>query len=168
MISQNNQILYFPTCNVEYVITYYYRITSNTTLIGRGQSVDVFLDSTIRKGLISRAHAQIIQKVHGENGECVHEIFDTSLNGTYVNDIRVKGSVILKEGDTVAFGHLRGSLIEPGALAPQKETEFLFKVSVNNLNFTLDKWLLLPCLALPWKGWRIPSKVVTYFFKSIF
>ena len=104
-----------------------FRLTSSTTIIGRGQTVDIFLDSSIRKGLISRAHAQIIQS-NGENGVPVYSIFDTSLNGTYVNDRRVKGSIVLKEGDTVAFGHLCGSKILPGALGPQKETEFLFKV----------------------------------------
>jgi len=104
----------------------FYRLTSSTTIIGRGQSVDIFLDSSIRKGLISRAHAQIIQS-EGEEGVPVYSIFDTSLNGTYVNDRRVKGSIVLKEGDTVAFGHLCGSKILPGALGPQKETEFLFK-----------------------------------------
>ena len=95
-------------------------------MIGRGHSVDIFLDSSIRKGLISRAHAQIIRK--RVNKEMVYEMFDTSLNGTYINDVRVNGTIILRDGDIVAFGHLRGSLIEPGMKAPQKETEFLFKV----------------------------------------
>ena len=112
----------------------FYRIISGTTLIGRGQAVDIFLDSNIRKGLISRAHAQIILK-DGEDKKTIYEIFDSSLNGTYVNDVRINGSVVLKEGDTIAFGHLRGSLIKPGTLAPQKETEFLFKVNNSLMEF---------------------------------
>lgn len=55
-------------------------------------------------------------------------MYDTSLNGTYVNDVRIKESHILKDGDKIAFGHLRGALIDPGEIAVQKETEFLFKV----------------------------------------
>lgn len=102
-----------------------FRINSDATLVGRGSSVDIFLDSNIRKGLISRAHAQIIRKT--VNDEDIYEIFDTSLNGTYVNDFRIKGSQILKEGDVVAFGHLRGFVIKQGERAPQRETEFLFK-----------------------------------------
>lgn len=103
-----------------------HQITSSTTLIGRGQAADIFLDSTIRKGLISRAHAQIIQR-EVEGGPPQYEIFDTSLNGTYVNDVRINGSVVLQEGDAITFGHIRGSLLKPGTHAPQKETEFLFR-----------------------------------------
>jgi len=85
------------------------------------------LDSNIRKGLISRAHAHII-KQSSVSGEVLYHMFDTSLNGTYINDIRIKGSQILREGDKVAFGHLRGAIIDPGECAPQADTEFLFKV----------------------------------------
>lgn len=95
--------------------------------------MDIFLDSNIRKGLISRAHAQIIRKT--VNDEDIYEIFDTSLNGTYVNDFRIKGSQILKEGDVVAFGHLRGFVIKQGERAPQRETEFLFKVMFSHFIF---------------------------------
>lgn len=52
------------------------------------------------------------------------------MNGTYINDVRIKGSQILREGDKIAFGHLRGAIIDPGEYAPQKETEFLFVVSI--------------------------------------
>ena len=64
---------------------------------------------------------------------------NTSLNGTYVNDVRVKGSQLLKEGDKVTFGHLRGAIIDPGEHAPQKETEFLFIVSPFSLSITFHK-----------------------------
>jgi len=106
-----------------------YRLSCETTMIGRGQTVDIFLDSNIRKGLISRAHAQIIKKE--KNGQEYYELFDTSLNGTYINDIKIKGSQHINVGDVIAFGHLRGSLIEPGAYAPQKESEFFFKFELS-------------------------------------
>lgn len=64
------------------------------------------------------------------NKEVVFRMYDTSLNGTYINDVRIKDFAVLKEGDKIAFGHLRGAIIDPGELAPQKETEFLFKVTL--------------------------------------
>ena len=102
---------------------------ANKSYIGRSKDSDVFLDSNIRKGLISRTHARILKQVSVE-GDIIHEIQDSSLNGTYVNDYRVKDSQLLKSGDKVAFGHLRGAIIEPGEYAPQTETEFLFVVSI--------------------------------------
>ena len=57
------------------------------------------------------------------------EIVDNSTNGTYINDVKVDNSAIMKEGDKIAFGHLRGFLIKPGEIAPQTESEFIFLVS---------------------------------------
>lgn len=80
-----------------------FRLRTSTTIIGRGQTVDLFLDSSIRKGLISRAHAQII-KSEGENGTPVYSIpvwmvsshvVSDSEPAFYVNDWRVKGSIVL-------------------------------------------------------------------------
>lgn len=93
--------------------------------IGRGKDVDIFLDSNIRKGLISRAHSHILKQT-SEDGNDIYSLHDTSLNGTYVNDTRIKGPQVLKDGDRVVFGHLRGAIIDPGEYAPQNETEFLF------------------------------------------
>lgn len=38
---------------------------------------------------------------------------------------------MLKEGDTITFGHKMGRDIEPGQYAPQATSEFRFIVSVN-------------------------------------
>ena len=59
------------------------------------------------------------------------EIVDNSTNGTYINDVKVNKSAIMKEGDKIAFGHLRGFLIKPGEIAPQTESEFIFLVSAS-------------------------------------
>ena len=104
----------------------FYRIYDNT-YIGRGKTADMFLDSNIRKGLISRAHAHILKQTT-DTGDVIFRIYDTSLNGTYINDVRIKNNEILKEGDVIAFGHLKGAIIDPGEFAPQEESEFLFKV----------------------------------------
>ena len=79
-------------------------------------------------GFISRMHARIIRTC--KEGLQHFELCDTSLNGTYVNDYKVAGSVVLKDGDLVAFGHVKGAVIAPGAFAPQKNSEFLYKVCI--------------------------------------
>ena len=103
------------------------RLQDDILMVGRSKNANIYLDSATRKGLISRAHSRIIKNSRTGN----YEILDTSLNGTFVNDVRVQNSVILNDGDKITFGHLRGAVIEPGAYAPQKETEFLFVVSLN-------------------------------------
>ena len=108
---------------------FYSRLTSDITIIGRNKLVaDLFLDSTKTLGLISRIHARIIRTCK-EDGE-QYELCDTSLNGTYVNDHKVECSVLLKDGDLIAFGHIRGATIDPGAFAPQKNSEFFYKVFI--------------------------------------
>ena len=116
------------------ILFIYSRIFTDITHIGRGNNVDIFLDSNIRKGLISRSHAKIIKNT--KDGEVIFEIYDSSTNGTYVNDIKVNKSVTVKEGDKIAFGHLRGSLIKPGEIAPQKESEFIFMVCLDHFLFS--------------------------------
>ena len=106
------------------------RLNSEVTVIGRNKpTVDLFLDSIKFKGLISRIHAHIIQDVDKETGDTFYEIFDTSLNGTYVNNVKISGSIKLNDGDEITFGHIKGAVLQPGAYAPQKITEFKFKVS---------------------------------------
>ena len=105
------------------------------TNIGRGSTADFYLDSNIRKGLISRCHAKIIKKETSAGR--VFEILDNSTNGTYINDVKVDKSAIIKEGDKIAFGHLRGFLIKPGEIAPQTESEFIFLVSASPFHLLL-------------------------------
>ena len=106
-----------------------FRLTSDITIIGRNRLVaDLFLDSTKTAGLISRIHARIIRTCKEGNEQ--YEICDTSLNGTYVNDHKVSCSVLLKDGDLIAFGHIKGAALDPGVFAPQKNSEFLYKVCI--------------------------------------
>ena len=108
---------------------FYLRLTSDITIIGRNKHVaDLFLDSTKTKGLISRIHARIIKTC--KEGTENYEICDTSLNGTYVNDYKVASSVQLSHGDLITFGHIKGVIVDPGAFAPQKNSEFLYRVSI--------------------------------------
>ena len=79
--------------------------------------------------MISRLHARIITE-KDNTGKHNFRISDTSLNGTYVNDVKVADSCELQPGDTVTFGHLRGAVLPPGTLAQQPESEFRFTVSV--------------------------------------
>ncbi len=72
-------------------------------------------------------HSRIIRTL--KDDEYQYEIYDTSLNGTYVNDHKISGSVVLNDGDVIVFGHLRGAVLGPGAYAPQKDSEFIYKVS---------------------------------------
>lgn len=90
-------------------------------------AADLFLDSSKTTGLISRMHARIVRTL--KDGKCQYEICDTSLNGTYVNDYKISGHVPLKDGDVIAFGHTRGAILNLGEFAPQKNSEFLFKVA---------------------------------------
>ncbi len=73
-------------------------------------------------------HARIIRTSKGDDYQ--YELCDTSLNGTYVNDFKIFGSVKLKPGDVIGFGHTRGAVLQAGDYAPQKDSEFLFKVSI--------------------------------------
>ena len=73
-------------------------------------------------------HARIIR--NSKDGKDTFDICDTSLNGTYVNDYKISGSVTLKDGDLIAFGHRKGAILEQGAYAPQNDSEFLFKVII--------------------------------------
>ena len=106
-----------------------FRINKEVTIVGRNpSSSDIFLDSNKNKVMISRLHARIVTE-KDNRGNHTFKISDTSLNGTYVNDIKIADSCNLQPGDTVTFGHLKGAVLAPGVLAQQPDSEFRFKVS---------------------------------------
>ncbi|KAL3115980.1 hypothetical protein niasHT_007280 [Heterodera trifolii] len=97
------------------------------TKIGRNpELVDVVLHSVIHSNMISRDHSEIIGETDNK-GNLRYYISDRSLNGTYVNDTRVKEKVLLNEGDLIKFGHVNGAAIKPGEHAPQQSAEFIFR-----------------------------------------
>ena len=108
---------------------FFFRIDKDITVIGRNpSSSDIFLDSNKNKVMISRLHARIVTE-KDDTGKHAFRISDTSLNGTFVNDVKIADSCDLHPGDTVTFGHLRGAILNPGILAQQPDSEFRFTVS---------------------------------------
>jgi len=104
-----------------------FKINKDVTIVGRNpSSSDIFLDSNKNKVMISRLHARIVTEKDSK-GNQTFKISDTSLNGTYVNDIKIAHSCDLQPGDTVTFGHLKGAVLAPGVLAQQPDSEFRFK-----------------------------------------
>ncbi|VDM32595.1 unnamed protein product [Hydatigera taeniaeformis] len=80
--------------------------------IGRLNSTNpphYLIESCINKRMISRNHATIERLPDGG-----FMLYDHSMNGTYVNYMRVSGGVTLKNGDIVCFGHLNGANLKPG------------------------------------------------------
>ncbi|VDD77532.1 unnamed protein product, partial [Mesocestoides corti] len=80
--------------------------------IGRLNSTNpphYLIESCINKRMISRNHATIERLANGG-----FMLYDHSMNGTYVNYMRVSGGVTLKHGDIVCFGHLNGANLKPG------------------------------------------------------
>jgi len=107
----------------------FFSLNTGTTVVGRNPATsDIFLDSAIHKALISRLHARIT--THPESHKVT--ICDTSLNGTFVNDKKILDTEELRLGDVVTFGHLKGSVLEPGTVAKQHHSEFQFKVYLLN------------------------------------
>uniref|UniRef100_A0A8C5SGV3 FHA domain-containing protein n=1 Tax=Laticauda laticaudata TaxID=8630 RepID=A0A8C5SGV3_LATLA len=95
------------------------------TLFGRNiRVVDYHLNlpaaATTDLNYISRIHARIIRT----NGEYI--LVDSSLTGVYVNDIRIKDRVNLREGDTVTFGHPAGKNLLLGSHTRQPNSPFYF------------------------------------------
>ncbi|KAG8134101.1 hypothetical protein E2320_011858 [Naja naja] len=95
------------------------------TLFGRNSRVvDYHLNlpaaTTTDLNYISRIHARIIRT----DGE--YFLVDSSLTGVYVNDIRIKGRVNLREGDTVTFGHPAGKNLLLGSYTRQPNSPFYF------------------------------------------
>lgn len=65
------------------------------TRFGRHSGNDYFLDSTEALLLVSRWHAEIHRTVTDAGVQYI--VRDSSLNGTYVNDVRVSGFACLAE-----------------------------------------------------------------------
>ena len=107
-----------------------YRVDKEITVIGRNaKQCDIFLDSVKNKALISRIHARIFKSID-KDGSPVFMVCDTSLNGTFVNDVKISDTVQIRPGDTLTFGHLRGAVLDPGTFALQENSEFRFKVKL--------------------------------------
>ncbi|GMT16709.1 hypothetical protein PFISCL1PPCAC_8006 [Pristionchus fissidentatus] len=98
------------------------------TKFGRNaDNVDVVLTSAVYSNMISRDHAIITGRVDPSTRQIVgYKIRDNSLNGTYINDRRVKDEVPLVESAVIKFGHMNGAAIKAGAEAPQANAEFSF------------------------------------------
>ncbi|XP_043547012.1 uncharacterized protein LOC122550348 [Chiloscyllium plagiosum] len=95
------------------------------TLIGRnGDVVDYVLSAAkeSRRRTISKTHARIIRSLQNNQ----HRLVDSSFSGVYINDCRIDSDVILKEGDTVTFGHPQGSQVDRGERVRQPNSEFYF------------------------------------------
>ncbi|KAL5022560.1 hypothetical protein ScPMuIL_001715 [Solemya velum] len=95
-----------------------------TYMIGRSPGqVDYLLDSSdyVQSAMISRNHARLVRQSANH-----HRLFDDSLNGVFVNNIKISGSVVLQEGDRVTFGHPGGSRIRAGIRVRQPESEYQF------------------------------------------
>ncbi|XP_033642051.1 uncharacterized protein C01G6.5-like isoform X2 [Asterias rubens] len=86
--------------------------------------VDVYLNSSIHKQLISRQHAVVTSEYHN-NRQMVY-VQDMSTNGTFINDVKIAGRVRINEGDTLTFGHTSGVKLMPGMLSRQIHSEFRF------------------------------------------
>ncbi|XP_022337408.2 uncharacterized protein LOC111133364 isoform X2 [Crassostrea virginica] len=73
------------------------------SVIGRnGLMVDFYISSEdkTQSRIISRCHAKVVLQPNND-----HKLFDESLTGVFVNHVKIEGSVILREGDLVTFGH---------------------------------------------------------------
>ena len=83
--------------------------------IGRGDSVDVRLGWD---GEVSALHAQ----VEVVRGECTLVDDGLSRNGSFVNEERVRGRRLLRDGDTLRFGRTTVLYRRPGAGSAPEET----------------------------------------------
>ncbi|XP_052232376.1 uncharacterized protein LOC127845485 [Dreissena polymorpha] len=98
-----------------------------TYIIGRSvDKVDFVIDSNtyIQSACISRCHARIVRQAGNQ-----HRLYDDSLNGVFVNNIKIAGSCVLREGDRVTFGHPTGMRIPAGSRVrqPDSEHQFMFE-----------------------------------------
>lgn len=73
-------------------------------LVGRHQSADLVLQAAE----ISRKHAAFLLK---DQALWVQDL--ASSNGTFINDIRIEGEALLKEGDIVQFAGIKFSVLQP-------------------------------------------------------
>ncbi|XP_060552068.1 uncharacterized protein LOC132713474 [Ruditapes philippinarum] len=103
-----------------------YRVTY---MIGRSEvQVDFYIDSSnhIQSASISRCHARVVR----QNGN-QHRLYDDSLNGVFVNNIKIAGSCVLREGDKVTFGHPCGARLPAGSRARQPDSHHQFMVNMS-------------------------------------
>jgi predicted nucleic acid-binding Zn-ribbon protein len=84
-------------------------LTREWTRIGRSLAADVRLDDPT----VSRRHALVVRHPEG-----VRLLDDRSLNGVFVNDVRVE-SKILEDGDEIIIGRYRVTMIS----VPEKQGE---------------------------------------------
>ncbi|XP_045194118.2 uncharacterized protein LOC123549787 [Mercenaria mercenaria] len=102
----------------------FYRVTY---MIGRSEvQVDFYIDSSnhIQSASISRCHARVVR----QNGN-QHRLYDDSLNGVFVNNMKIAGSCVLREGDKVTFGHPCGAKLPAGRRSRQPDShhQFMFE-----------------------------------------
>ncbi|ESO90457.1 hypothetical protein LOTGIDRAFT_164036 [Lottia gigantea] len=100
------------------------RLKNGNTRFGRSLDNDFYLDSKTHKNFISRHHAEI--RYVKVNGKPQFVLYDHGLNGTFINDVRMEKSCVLKEGDKITFGHTNGFKIDPGQYSKQPNSEFQF------------------------------------------
>ncbi|XP_065192645.1 uncharacterized protein LOC135823733 [Sycon ciliatum] len=105
--------------------------TSNTNHRSVGtdtrQKRHIHLDSTVHKCLISRQHAKL-QCSLGCDSAVNANISDLSVNGVFVNNVKIGRPTDLRPGDVVTLGHLRGAALPPGTTAAQPTSEFQFRL----------------------------------------
>ncbi|GAB1611003.1 hypothetical protein Ahia01_001387200 [Argonauta hians] len=107
-------------------------LNKDQTTFGRHPNNDFLMDSSTLKNFFSRWHCKV-ESFQTTDGEIAYRIFDFSLNGTFVNDYRIyKQGCVLKNGDTVAFGHLNGANIKEGTFAPQPNPSFQYVFQYEN------------------------------------
>jgi ABC transport system ATP-binding/permease protein len=101
--------------------------TAGTVTIGRANDNDILIPDV----LASREHATLTLTPLGT------EIRDRSINGTFVNGIRV-GSAILTEGDVVTIGNV-DLVFSNSTLLPRKEAETRTGgLEVHGVKYTVD------------------------------
>ena len=92
-----------------------YVLKDGVNLVGRDDNCDVVIDSQH----ISRNHISVVVK---RDGVMIQDL--NSRNGTFVNGLRVKNSVEIKNGDVVSLGKYRMVFIseEESATTPVSST----------------------------------------------
>ena len=106
-------------------------------IIGRDSTADVaFAEDD--SDLISRLHARI--QFRGGWYELIDE---GSANGTYLNGVRVKSALPLREGDIIQLGHEIGPRMEVGFRYDRTRYQLQFQQRVSPLIWILGAVLLL-------------------------
>lgn len=132
---QNPQALSYDRCHPKKMVV---RQDKKETRIGRKNSKmppDYALESAVSNRMISRNHVTIERLSKGN-----YMLYDHSLNGTYVNFVRVIGGTILKHEDVVCFGHINGANIKPGESVTPFATDLKYRVEIiDKIGVTNDK-----------------------------